>query len=90
MKQFCFEMPHHRETVCCLPSYPTRKASGIGQVLPLFPLVGLRPPRLEQLVKLSASMSTMATKRLPGLRIRIVGADLEHCLLMWDVVLYLG
>ena len=21
-------MLHHRETVCCLPSYPTRKASG--------------------------------------------------------------
>ena len=27
MKQF-FVMLHHRETVCCLPSYPTRKASG--------------------------------------------------------------
>ena len=35
-------------------------------VLPQFPLVGLCPPWLEQLVKLSASMSTTATKHLPG------------------------
>ena len=34
-------------------------------VLPQFPLVGLCPPRLEQLVNLSASISTTATKHLP-------------------------
>ena len=47
---------------CLLPALLHRT------VLPQFPLVGLRPPRLEQLDKLSASMSTTATKHLPGLR----------------------
>ena len=27
-ERILFAMLHHRETVCCLPSYPTRKASG--------------------------------------------------------------
>ena len=48
---------------CLLPALLHRT------VLPLFPLVGLRPPRLKQLVKPSASMSTTATKHLPNLRI---------------------
>ena len=47
---------------CLLPALLHRT------VLPQFPLVGLRPPRLEQLNKLSVSMSTTATKHLPDFR----------------------
>ena len=48
-KQFCFAISHYRETVCCLPSYPTRKASGAGHLLVGQPHFGLRPVRLDRL-----------------------------------------
>ena len=47
---------------------PDQKGVGHRTVLPQFPVVGLRQPRLEQLAKLFASMSTTATKHLPRLR----------------------
>ena len=42
-------MLHHRETVCCLPSYPTRKASGIGHLLVCLLHFGLRPVQQDRL-----------------------------------------
>ncbi len=49
VKHFCFAMLRRRETVCCLPSYPTRKASGTGHLLVCLPHFGLRPVRLDRL-----------------------------------------
>ena len=37
------------QTVCFLPSYPTRKASGTGHLLVCLPHFGLRPVRLDKL-----------------------------------------
>ena len=44
-----FVMLHRRETVCCLPSYPTRKASFTGHLLVGQPHFGLCPVRLDRL-----------------------------------------
>ena len=46
---FLFAMLHHREIVCCLPSYPTRKASGTGHLLVIQPHFGLRPVQQDRL-----------------------------------------
>ena len=48
-ERILFAMLHHRETVCCLPSYPTRKASGTGHLLVCLLHYGLRPVRLDRL-----------------------------------------
>ena len=48
-RHFWCVMMYCREIVCCLPSYPTRKASGTGQLLVGQPHFGLRPVRLDRL-----------------------------------------
>ena len=49
VKHFYFAMLYRREIVCCLPSYPTRKASGTGHLLVGLLHFGLRPVRLDRL-----------------------------------------
>ena len=46
---FLFAILHYRKIVCCLPAYPTRKASGTGHLLVCLPHFGLRPVRLDRL-----------------------------------------
>ena len=48
-ERILFVMLHYRETVCCLPSYPTRKASGSGHLLVGLLHFGLRPVQQDRL-----------------------------------------